>query len=388
MADTKPGWDPFGSAVKESDDKKKEMLDAVVAAGTAGKQIYADARARDAESQKAALSMAQTQAQIGGVTGGPVGLGAGMTALAPLHQNQMNVNETNFSTGLTDMQARNESYMGKLGATLPILRDQNILKATNEENRLKAMGAERARQEAAAREAEALEYQRRVDLYNLQRKAEVEDRDFNAKFQAGEKEKERGHDNAKTSAAAKAAAAPKGLTELSDSELKNYLTGTASRTKELASAQLAGPLARDISAAQGAANKGFSIDGSPMTARQISPTAFSSKDSLEKVVNTPLGALARQLGVDVAGLDPNRVYGLITDELSQPDEAANIAAQAKTSGGAAVVQGILGKPEVRNFMAATGAINGTDAQLREAIRVQFPGDTNKNTRLVLEYVLL
>lgn len=378
-----PKLDPWKSATNNNDEEKAKMLAAAATAGTAGLKAYDEAKAGNAVTQQAALAAAQQGA--GGNAFGPVGTG-GMADLGNLQSQALETARAGFGSGMEQMKASNESYMGKLGATLPILQEQNQLKYAASQAQLEARVAERARLEKAAADAAA-----------LRRQQEIEDRDFAAKlaadqmrFQGGENQKNRDVTASAAASKAAAASAPKPLTELSDSELSNYLMGSATNTQALAAKQLEGPLARSTAAAQGAANKGFSMnmDGRPNTARQLDPVAFTQKTAMEEVVNTPLGALARQLGVNVAGLDPNRVYGIITEQLTKPSEADYVAKQANVNGGGTVVAQILQKPEVRQFMELTGAVQATDAQIKEAIRVQFPGDTNKNVRQTLEYVLL
>lgn len=115
----------------------------------------------------------------------------------------------------------------------------------------------------------------------------------------------------------------------------------------------------------------------------------TSWDDAKRITGSSLGRIALDLGINVAGLDPNRVYGVLRKELlSSPTEKDNIAKSTGISGGSKVVGDILDSPSVVTFMnGIAGDTGATPASIKASILRDFPGPNKQRTRAVLEYLL-
>lgn len=372
--------DPFKSATAVVDEEKAKMLKAAAQAGSAGIAAYEEARNANNVSQQEAVARALAASQVGGVGAGG-GLGQGMQELAPLQHQALNTAQAGFSSGLENMKASNESYMGKLGATLPILQEQNQLKATVREQQLQAIAAEKVRQQQAAAAAEQSQRDWEMSLAEMKRKYELEDRDFALK----QSEAERAW-KSKEGALDRGAASAKS-SEMSDAELAKYLTGGAERVQQEARGVASQPLP-NFPGLQGAGMPGLSQFMSAANPDPAVQQLASQQSSARQLINQPLSEIARSIGIDVMQLDPNRVYGVIKNKLAQPTEHEAIAKATRVSGGADTVSAILSNPTVNTFMdGVTSDPEATPASIKASILADFPGPNKQRTRAVLEYLL-
>lgn len=379
--------DPFESGVAEAEDQKKKMLEAVALAGTAGKQAYADARAQTDAARKADIQRALDLGKSGVASTGDLG---GQQDLSSLYANQANVNESNYATGLSNMQASNESYMGKLLASLPILQQQNVLRHKNEESRLGAIAAEKAAQIQREKDAAALAYQQAREMQDRERQWQVEDRNYAAELQKQGWSHEAAMNAAKGSSKAAAGGGGMDPASMSDSELQKYLMGTAERIQGAAKAPNMNDPKIDALVRQenkrpapgGPAVPSLGLTGSDIAAmRQPTNPELAAK---------PLEELALMLGIDTYNLDPNRVYGVIDQFIeSAPKSTYGTIAYGmeKDDINEQVVADVFNHSDVQKFLEEVQATGATAAQIKEALPVKFPGPNKRRTRLILEKAL-
>lgn len=381
--------DPFQSVTAEADEQKKKMLEAAATAGTAGLAAYDEARKQNEATQLAAVQRA-AQLASSGVAGTPGDTG-GMADLGALQAQALQTGRAGFEGGINQMKASNESYMGKLLSTLPILKQQNDVKVKTREMQLGAIAAEKAAQIQREKEAADLEFQRKLDLWDRQRKAEVEDRDFAANLAREElnwRASEGAKDRAATTSAKGGSGSGSALADLSDSELKNYVLGAAQNTQAQAKPIADKPFPMPALSSPYAYSSGNLAD--PAT-HQAGLDMFNQRQSwtrAKEIMNTPLAQLALDLGVNLGGLDPNRMYGILREELKDSNEQESIAQATKIAGGASVVNDIINNKDVIAFMnGVAGDTEATPESIKASILRDFPGPNKQRTRAVLEYLL-
>jgi len=147
----------FDSANRQIDESKKGLLEAVATGGSAGKAAFDAAQAQAAQARQDAVARAAQRSALYGVGGDQqTFLGA-----YDARMNQMNVNRSNFESGLAQTQASGESYLDKARASIPVLEAQNLQKVTDQETKIKT-AIEAARQKAEAERLKAEEAERRT----------------------------------------------------------------------------------------------------------------------------------------------------------------------------------------------------------------------------------
>lgn len=155
----------FDSASQNIDQSKLASLQAVAAAGTAGKQAYQQAQDSINADKQAAMARAATRATTLGVGGNDQTFGGAYDA----RLGQLATNRAGFEGGLAQTQASSDSYLEKARAGLPLLQAINTNKATAQEAAIKsalALAKEKAAAQAAkdaAAEARAERAAERAD---------------------------------------------------------------------------------------------------------------------------------------------------------------------------------------------------------------------------------
>lgn len=146
------GYDPFKSAVAQNDESKKKLLEAVAAAGSAGRTEFEKAQQMVQGQQAEALARAQEAAKINNL-GVDTGAATNIGSRYGLRLSDMaNANAANQQQ-LNQIGASGQSYLEKLGATLPILQSENQKVIAQREAEIKAAIAQ-AEAEAEARRKE------------------------------------------------------------------------------------------------------------------------------------------------------------------------------------------------------------------------------------------
>ena len=146
--------DPYQSALDNNEDSKKKLLEAVAAAGTQGRKQYQDAQAATAAAQADAIARAQQRSAINGFQTGAIDR---TTDRFGQHASAIAGGAAAFQSGLDQTSASGQSYLAKVGATLPLLRSQNDQAISNQEAAIKAAIAEaQAKADAEAAQQRAL----------------------------------------------------------------------------------------------------------------------------------------------------------------------------------------------------------------------------------------
>lgn len=149
--------DPFAGAASTNDDAKKRLLEAVAAGGTEGRKSYESAQAAVAAAQQEALARAAANSQVNSM-GLDTGAAGRISSRFGQHASAIAGAQDAFTKGMAQTQTSGTSYLEKLGATMPLLKEENNLKIGLREKEIQAaiaLAQQKAQEEAAAEAAKA-----------------------------------------------------------------------------------------------------------------------------------------------------------------------------------------------------------------------------------------
>lgn len=156
---------PFSSAVANTDEGRKKMLEAIAQAGSAGKKAFEEGQARLDQNRMTALGAAQQNAQatMPGAQINPAELNRANEVFGRYKSN-MASNQASSEANLAGTQASGESYFAKLNAAYPLLEQRNIAGQKQQESEIDlALKLARQRAEDAAA-ADAADKQHEFDV--------------------------------------------------------------------------------------------------------------------------------------------------------------------------------------------------------------------------------
>lgn len=147
--------DPFAGAASTNDDAKKRLLEAVAAGGTEGRKSYESAQAAVAAAQQEALARAAANSQVNSM-GLDTGAAGRISSRFGQHASAIAGAQDAFTKGMAQTQTSGTSYLEKLGATMPLLKEENNLKIGLREKEIQAaiaLAQQKAAEEAAEKAA-------------------------------------------------------------------------------------------------------------------------------------------------------------------------------------------------------------------------------------------
>lgn len=161
-----PALDPFQGAAQESEDQKRALLDAVAAAGTAGKAAHLAAKAEVETARTGALNRAQTRANMTGQDFGGTDT-APVTEAADRFGSYFAGQQAASQSQLDQIGASGSSYLAKIGAIAPFMQSQNIQAAADREQGFKTEVAQSQAKIDAAKAKDAADRQHDLQMFNL-----------------------------------------------------------------------------------------------------------------------------------------------------------------------------------------------------------------------------